>query len=129
MFKAGLTVALFTSIAGACAALAEAPSQGSLSQSPATNLDPSKVCKMVASAEPNTKPFEMCLSKAEWDAKAIADAKDANRIVCHYEEEPGTRLRNRKICQPASAWNARTVGDREQVEGMQMKTCVPGAGC
>ena len=100
-------------------------------QSTATQVqtDPSKVCKMVASAEPNTKPFEMCLSKAEWDAKAIADAKDANRIVCHYEEEPGTRLRNRKICQPASAWNARTAGDREQVEGMQMKTCVPGAGC
>ena len=91
--------------------------------------DPSRVCKMVATDKPNTKPFEMCMSKAEWEAKAIADAKDANRIVCHYEEEPGTRLRNRKICQPASAWNARTAGDREQVEGLQMKTCVPGAGC
>ena len=91
--------------------------------------DTNKVCKMVASNEPNTKPFEMCMTKAEWEAKAIADAKDANRIVCHYEEEPGTRLRSRKICQPASAWNARTAGDREQVEGLQMKTCVPGAGC
>jgi hypothetical protein len=93
------------------------------------SADPSKVCKMVASDQPNTKPFEMCLTRAEWDAKAIADAKDANRIVCHYEDEPGTRLRSRKICQPASAWNARTAGDREQTEGLQMKTCVPGAGC
>jgi hypothetical protein len=91
--------------------------------------DPSKLCKMVASNQPNSKPFEMCMTKAEWDAKAIADAKDANRIICHYEDEPGTRLRSRKICQPASAWNARTAGDREQVEGLQMKTCVPGAGC
>ena len=91
--------------------------------------DPGKVCKMVATDKPNTKPFELCMTKAEWEAKAIADAKDANRIVCHYEEEPGTRLRNHKICQPASAWNARTAGDREQVEGIQMKTCVPGAGC
>jgi hypothetical protein len=91
--------------------------------------DPAKVCKMVATDKPNTKPFELCMTKAEWEAKAIADAKDANRIVCHYEEEPGTRLRSHKICQPASAWNARTAGDREQVEGIQMKTCVPGAGC
>ena len=95
----------------------------------AASSGPAKVCKMVATDKPNTKPFEMCMTKAEWEAKAIADAKDANRIVCHYEEEPGTRLRNRKICQPASAWNARTAGDREQVEGLQMKTCVPGAGC
>ena len=90
---------------------------------------PAKVCKMVASDKPNTKPFELCMTKAEWDAKAIADARDANRIVCHYEDEPGTRLRSRKICQPASAWNEQRQSEREAVERIQAQTCVPGAGC
>ena len=120
----------FVALAGLVTLAAGAAALAAADQSTAVQpSSPDRVCKMVASAEPNTRPFEMCQSKAEWDAKAIADAKDANRIVCHYEDEPGTRLRSRKICQPASAWNARTQGDREQVEGIQMKTCVPGAGC
>jgi len=118
-------------LAGLATLVGAGVATASVEQSTATTQasDASKVCKMVATDKPNTKPFEMCMTKAEWEAKAIADAKDANRIVCHYEEEPGTRLRSHKICQPASAWNARTAGDREQVEGIQMKTCVPGAGC
>ena len=95
----------------------------------AAQLDPTKTCKMVVSDKPNTKPFEMCMTKAEWEAKAIADAKDANRIVCHYEEEPGTRLRSRKIWGTASQWAAQQRGDREVTERIQMQTCVPGAGC
>ena len=95
----------------------------------AAQLDPTKTCKMVVSDKQNTKTFEMCMTKAEWEAKAIADAKDANRIVCHYEEEPGTRLRSRKICGTASEWAAQKRGDREVTERIQMQTCVPGAGC
>lgn len=119
---------LVTSIA-VSAALAASPSNAGTADAQAAPVEQPKVCKMVASDQRNSKPYELCLSKAEWDTKAIADAKDANRIVCHYEDEPGTRLHSRKICMPASAWNARREGDRQEVENIQMKTCVPGAGC
>jgi hypothetical protein len=95
-------------------------------QSPATEQP--KICKMVVSDQP-AKPFQMCLTKAEWDAKARADANDPNRMICHYEEEPGTRLHGRKICMPASEWAAQRQGDREAVERAQMQSCVPGGGC
>ena len=88
-----------------------------------------QVCKTVVSAEPGAKPYKLCMSRAEWDAKKIADAKDANRIVCRYEEVPGSRFRSKKICQPASAWDEQRLRDRQAVDQIQRSTCVPGAGC
>lgn len=87
------------------------------------------VCKYVTTPERGKKPFEMCLTKAQWAAKAEADARDPNRIVCRYEDVPGSKLKGRKVCQAASQWDADRAMHREQVELMQKKACIPGAGC
>ena len=108
-----------------------AASFASASPEPATApaSDQQKICKTVVSAEPGTKPYQMCMTKAEWDAKKIADAKDPNRMVCHYEEQIGTRFRSNKVCMTAMEWENARQADRREVERIQMQTCVPGAGC
>ena len=116
----GATVAAL----GVAAFGAQRSTDGSTVQPPAEL----QICKMVTDNRA-TKPFQMCMTKAEWALKEIADAKDPNRIVCHYEEEPGTRLRGRKVCMTAVEWAAQRQGDREVTERIQMQTCVPGAGC
>lgn len=116
-------------LAAGTGALAAAQSNGGSKAVQTAAPDQAKICKMVASDERNSKPFEMCLTKTEWAAKAIADAKDANRMVCHYEDEPGTRLHSRKICVTAAEWEDRRQANREVTERIQMQTCVPGAGC
>ena len=98
---------------------------------PAASEDPNsqKLCKMVVTAERGSKPFEMCMTKAEWAAKAIADAKDPNRLICQYEEVPGTRVRNRKVCLTAAVWEQRRLDDRQAIEKIQSQVCVAGGGC
>ena len=91
--------------------------------------DPAKICKMVVSAERGAKPYEMCLSKAEWDAKKIADAKDATRMVCRYQEDIKTRFRSFKVCMTAAEWENHRLADRQAIERIQSGTCVSGAGC
>lgn len=110
---------------GVAAFGAQPSTEGSTAQSPAAEP---QICKMVTD-ERAAKPFQMCLTKAEWALKEIADAKDPNRMVCHYEEEPGTRLRGRKVCMTAVEWAAQRQGDREVTERIQSQTCVQGAGC
>ncbi|MFL6774724.1 MAG: hypothetical protein ACJ8EI_03600 [Sphingomicrobium sp.] len=88
-----------------------------------------KICKKVVDATPGSKPYDLCMTKAEWDAKKIADAKDPNRMVCHYEEQMGTRFRSNKVCMTAMEWENARQADRREVERIQMQTCVPGAGC
>jgi len=116
-----VTVTAFTALAGGAAGKPAPTTQ------PAP--DAQTICQMVVSAEPGTKPYQVCMTKAEWEAKRIADAQDANRIVCHYEEVPGTRFRSARICMSASQWEARRLDDRQAVEHLQMQTCVGGAGC
>jgi hypothetical protein len=97
-----------------------------LSQSPAPNVEESKiVCKYVVAATPGSKPYRMCLSKADWALKEQQDAKDPNRIVCHYEQEPGSRLKGRKVCQPASQWAQDKQDYRDSTERIQMLTPPP----
>jgi hypothetical protein len=97
---------------------------------PPPNTDESKIeCKYVVAATPGAKPYRMCMSKGDWALKDAQDAKDANRMVCHYEDVPGSKLKGRKICQPASAWAEDKRLSREQTEQIQMRVCVPGAGC
>ncbi|HKX92955.1 MAG TPA: hypothetical protein VJM15_11105 [Sphingomicrobium sp.] len=91
--------------------------------------DQRQICKMVVSAEPGAKPHELCMTKSEWDAKKIADAKDPNRLICRYEEESGTRFRSTKVCMTAAEWENERLRQRQEVERIQMQTCVPGAGC
>jgi hypothetical protein len=91
--------------------------------------DPDTLCKFVADTTAHSKPYQMCLRRSEWAQKAALDAKDPNRIECHYEETPGTRVRNRKICQPASEWAEQRRLAREHVEEIQMKTCQGQGPC
>ena len=106
--------------AGAAGSAAFASTAGEVS-SP-TQQEQSQVCKTVVSAEPGAKPHKLCMTRAEWDAKKVADAKDANRIVCRYEEVPGTRFRSRKVCQPASEWDNQRQLQRQELERVQMQT-------
>ncbi len=114
----------------ACAALAHdslafaAPPAG---QQPSP--DPAPICKMVVSPEPGAKPHEMCMTKAEWDAKKRADAKDVNRMVCKYQEDPKTRFRSYKICMTAAQWETQRLEDRQAIDRIQSLSCVPGGGC
>jgi len=113
-------------IAALCASSIVATAQASAySPQPANET----VCKFVTTPERGTKPFQMCLTKAEWAAMEERAAQDANRIVCRYEDVPGSKLKGRKVCQPASQWAADKAMHREQVEIMQQKACVPGGGC
>lgn len=88
-----------------------------------------EVCKTVVSADFGAKPYKLCMTQAGWDARKIAEAKDANRIVCRYEEVIGTRFRSTKVCMAMSEWHNRRMRDREAVEGIQRSTCVSGGGC
>ena len=117
-------------IIAAVAALALGGSSPAASPAARQPPDPSKrVCETVVGPEHGAKPYKLCMTKAEWEAKKVADAKDATRIVCHYEEMPGTRFRSAKVCMTAAEWWNQRQADRQAVERIQMQTCVPGAGC
>ena len=91
--------------------------------------DQPQVCKTVVSAEIGSKPFKLCLTAAEWKARKIAEAKNVNRMVCRYQEQPGTRFRSYKICLPQSEWDNQRLRERQAIDQIQMRSCVPGAGC
>ena len=65
------------------------------------------------------------MQEADWAMKQAKDSKNANRIVCHYEDVPGSRLQGQKICQPASAWAEDRRAAREATEKVQMGTPPP----
>ncbi|HWI76917.1 MAG TPA: hypothetical protein VNS53_07550 [Sphingomicrobium sp.] len=87
------------------------------------------MCKFVLAADPGALPYKLCQSKAQWAALEAQYAKDANRMVCHYEDFPGTKLGAHKVCGPLSSWEARQQQARELTEKIQMGVCVPNAGC
>jgi hypothetical protein len=114
---AALIVSGFAVAAGA-AAIAQSP--------PAPNSEDSKIiCKYVVAAGPSrdNKPYRMCMSKADWALKDQRDSKDANRIVCKYEQDPESKLSGKKICQPASEWAEQERLAREKIQEIQMRTC------
>jgi hypothetical protein len=92
---------------------------------PSQAADPIK-CEYVVSADPGSKPTQMCLPQSQWAAKKKQDAADATRIVCHYEEEPGTRFASRKICMSAAQWDDRKLQDRQDVERIQLQSAGRG---
>ncbi len=96
---------------------------------PSPGTADAKVCKFVVGSERGAKPFEMCLTKAEWDAKRRADARNVNRQVCRYTDVPGDRFRSRKVCMTAAEWENQRQLERQAVERIQSGVCVPGAGC
>lgn len=82
----------------------------------------SQVCQTVVTAEPGAKPYKLCMTRADWTAKKIADGKNANRIVCRYEEVPGSRFRSAKVCQAASEWATQLLLQRQELEQIQMQS-------
>ena len=111
--------------------LAAAAGAAAIAQSPpAPNSEDSKIiCKYVVAAGPSreNKPYRMCMSKADWALKDQRDSKDANRIVCKYQENPGSPyLKGYKICQPASEWSEQERLAREHIQIIQMQTRGPG---
>ena len=62
-------------------------------------------------------------------ARKLAESKNVNRMVCRYQEQPGTRFRSYKICLPQSEWDNQRLRERQAIEQIQMRSCVPGAGC
>lgn len=124
MLRQAIIVSFATAAAGV--AIAATPNEPA---PPGAQTAPPKICKMVVSPEPGTKPYQMCMTKAEWDAKKIADAKDVNRIVCKYTEDPVTRFRSYKICMTAMEWERQRWEDRDAIDRAQRQACVPGGGC
>ena len=131
MSRIVVVAAAVLGVAGGIAFTASVASPGAAPQAPGVQApaDVEKVCKMVVSAKRGARPYEMCLTKADWDAKKIADAKDATRMVCRYVEHSGSRFRSSKVCMTAAEWENQRLADRQAVERIQMGTCVPGAGC
>jgi hypothetical protein len=116
----------------AAAVLSAAPAVSVASPGQAQSVAPSPqayskpVCKYVLAADPRAQPYELCQSSAQWTALEASYAKDANRMVCHYEDTPGTRVAAHKVCGPRSAWEARRQESREMTEKIQMQTRPPG---
>ena len=76
-------------------------------------------CRFVVASEPGATPYKLCMTRADWVAKLKSDSKDANRLVCHYEEAMGNRFKAYKLCMPASQWDRRRMTDREAVDRLQ----------
>jgi hypothetical protein len=87
------------------------------------------LCRKVTSPNSGKKPFDMCLTEEQWAAKKKADARDANRMVCRYEEAMGTRFKSFKICMTAAEWENQRLQQRQQIDRIQGASCVGGAGC
>ena len=126
-----VAIAAIVAAAGGGVVTASLASPGATPQPPALQApaEVEKVCKMVVSAKRGARPYEMCLTKAEWDAKKIADARDATLMVCRYVEYSGTRFRSAKVCMTAAEWENQRLADRQAIERAQMGSCVPGGGC
>lgn len=96
-----------------------------------TNSPPAEklVCKKVLSAETGSKPQPLCMTKSQWAAKKIADAKDPNRVVCHYEQSSRSKFQSTKVCMTAVEWVNHRQMERDFVERIQSGVCVKGGGC
>ena len=88
-----------------------------------------QICRHVVSNERGAKPYELCMTKAVWDAKKAADAKDPNRKVCRYQEASVSRFKSYKVCMTEVDWENQRQVERQAVERIQSSTCVRGAGC
>lgn len=122
------SIAAVAAIAFASTALA---TQGApATQQPAATPDAAKqVCKYVVTPARGQDPYQLCMTKAEWKLTEARIGSDPNRIECHYETDGSSRLRSRKICQPASAWDQQRRDARQTVEHIQMGACMTSGPC
>lgn len=123
MIKLILASAAILTGSMADAALAGQAPEAAASGQPAANSD--VVCKYVVAAgrARDNKPYQLCQSKAAWAAKEAADAKDATRMVCHYQEIAGSRLKAGKQCQTADKWAEDQLEAQQHVQEIQARTC------
>jgi hypothetical protein len=135
IFTAGTIVLGLAATGGAAASAQQQPSSdvATIQSQPARSVEDAKIiCKYVVAAGPSreNKPYRMCMSKSDWAMKDARDAKDPNRIVCKYQEDPSApKLWGYKICQPASEWAEQERMEREHIQRIQMGTCAPGQPC
>jgi hypothetical protein len=102
-----------------------APAYQPAGSAPSAEDQQKRVCQFVLSSQPGALPYQLCQTKAEWAALEASYAKSANRMVCRYEEIPGTRTKGHKLCGPKSAWEARQAEAREAVETIQRNAASP----
>ena len=93
------------------------------------NADPGVVCKYVVAAGRDNKPYQLCQSPRAWAAKTAADAKNATRMVCRYEQISGSRLRVGKQCQTADKWAQDELEAQQHVQEIQARTCQGQGPC
>lgn len=117
--------AIFASSAAAAQDQAISPAP----PAPAATGDDKVVCQYVLTAEHGSKPYRLCLTKADWKRTRAVGGNDPNRIECHIMEDPATKLTSYKVCQPASQWQQDRQDARDFVQGIQMKSCVTGGPC
>jgi hypothetical protein len=116
MWTIGTLIAASALVPATTNGLHDASAQAEAQQS----ADPIK-CEYVVSADPGAKPTRLCLPQSQWAAKKKQDAANPERIVCHYEEQPGERFSSRKICMSAAQWDDRRLQDRQDVERIQQE--------
>jgi hypothetical protein len=119
----------FTAVLGLalCGVAAASAGQGQSGSNAA--VQDGRICRQVVDHQPGAKPYELCLTEAEWDAKKKADAKNPNRTVCRYQAAPGSRFKSYKVCMTAAEWENQRQLERQAIEQIQRNVCVPGAGC
>jgi hypothetical protein len=87
------------------------------------------ICRYVLTDTQGSRPFKLCLTKAQWKVADSRNSKDPNQLECHIQEDITTKLRSFKICQPASTWRQETQDARDFIDQIQRSSCVPGGGC
>ena len=116
MLKYNLSAAALLILPGIAAAQAPA---AAVQTAPAKPAQKPNDCRFVVASDPGAVPYKLCMTRAEWTAKMKSDSKDANRLVCHYEDAMGNRFKAYKLCMPASQWDRRRMNDREAVDRIQ----------
>ena len=87
------------------------------------------ICRYVLTDTQGSRPFRLCLTKAQWKVADSRNSKDPNQIECHIQEDITTKLRSFKLCRPASEWRQETQDARDFIDQIQRSSCVPGGGC
>jgi hypothetical protein len=69
---------------------------------------------VASAADHQTKPTDTSQAPAISTTKT-ADNKDFDPVICHRQEEIGTRLGSKTVCKPRSEWNEDKRVNREMV--------------
>lgn len=57
--------------------------------------------------------------------KAASKQSDVDKVVCHREEEIGSRLNAKKVCMTVHDWVERQQEHRDEVDQLQRDSAVP----